>query len=467
MKSIIAIATDVPGVSVAPPQQKDRLNRKTAFKLRRTRVELRVYFRIRSGQVDRPGKKQLYIRLSVDGEKAGDYGSGIYVRPNMWKQSDQQCTGRSQEAADINERLGEVELAHRQVLREMKTRYAKGEGPRPSAERIKGEYLKPGTYDPDLLVFYARYYGYQDSLAGTEDGKAKKTMDRLQTSQKYLAEFIPYFCLKDDLRGRLTLRSLTAAFGKQYHAWLQVNPDTGNRRMQKDSANKYLSELRKCLEYAIDSDLLSKNPLDRFRPKRGKGKDVFFLEPTHLERLMGLGLSGSLSVTIWWAKLMCLTGLDYCDAVLYAQNRTVYHQQSQSGKNKIVIKRSKPPCNYCEIYLLPEVETLFVEYPNGPLSPSLGDLNRNLLVIQEVIDFPFRLSSKICRKTAGAHFLRLGFQMSTVSKMLGHSSVRTTEQYYVRVTASHVDRDIDRVLGNGELTPLRPIINNQPFVRVA
>jgi integrase len=237
--------------------------------------------------------------------------------------------------------------------------------------------------------------------------------------------------------------------------------------MKKDSANYYLGCLRKALDFALEEGQISNNPLDKFRPKRGKGKDIYFLDPEHVNRLMGLRLSGEISVTLWWAKLMCLTGLDYVDAVLYAKNRKEYERPSLAGKTKIVIKRSKPPRNYCEILLLAEVEELFSEYPTGPDAYTLADVNRNLKVIQDAIGFPLPFTSKICRKTAGAHFLRMGFQIATVSKMLGHSSIRTTEQHYVRVAASHVDNDIERVSRMGEGRSIRPVINNQPFFKTA
>ena len=182
---------------------------------------------------------------------------------------------------------------------------------------------------------------------------------------------------------------------------------------------------------------------------------------------MGLELTGPMNVTLWWAKLMCFTGMDYCDAIRYARHRQAFEQPTPSGKTKIVIERSKPPRNYCEIYLLPEVEALFTQHPTGPVDPVLADINRNLKVIQDAIEFPLTLTSKICRKTAGVHFLRLGFQLATVSKMLGHSSIRTTEQHYVRVISSQVDQDIERVARYGEPAPIRPFINKQPFIRAA
>ncbi|MCK8496063.1 site-specific integrase [Spirosoma sp. RP8] len=394
----------------------------------------------------------------MDGYKLSDYNSGIKVRPSKWQQHNQLVTGRTQDAQELNEQIAQVALQHREILRELKRRYQKGEGPRPTPELIKAEFLQPGSTSPRLHSWYKTYLDYLDSLNGLEDGRAEKTLARAYKTWDYIKKFDP---------SSPYLVDITTGWGKRFHAWLQTDPETGKRRMQKDTANKHLAHVRDAISHAIDEGFLSNNVLDKFRPKRGKGKEVYFLEPTHINRLMGLQLTDtSMAGVLWWAKLMCLTGLDYVDAIRYATNRNAFEQPTTAGKTKIVIERTKPPRNYCEIYLLPELEALLAEHPTGPYAPTLADVNRNLKVIADAIEFPLTFTSKICRKTAGAYFLRLGFQIATVSKMLGHSSIRTTEAHYVRVTSSQVDHDIERVARMGETTPIRPVISHNPFVQI-
>lgn len=415
-------------------------------------MDLRTYFRIRPG-LTKPGKKQLQIRLTVDGETVADYASGVYVRPDIWKQSDQQCSGRSAEASATNERLSEIELEHREILRQLKYRFGRGEGPRPTAQTIKAEWLTPGATDPELLVFYRTYHAYVESLAGSEDEKGKKTMDKLRTAEKHLIAFVAHHIEKNGLTGRFTLRDVTTAFGKQFHAWLQVNPVTGKRKMQKTGANKYLSVLRDCLEYAIDSDYLSKNPLDKFRPKRGKSKEIYFLDEHHLQRLTELSVDDpQMKAVIWWGLLMSFSGLDYVDAVRYARNREAYERPSKEG-TIIYIQRSKQPRNWCEIPMLAQVEFLFMLHPEGPRAPILPDLNRHLKAVESMIGFsgrqsdgkPWRLTSKICRKTAGAVFVRKGYPFDAVSKILGHADVRVTKDHYTSLASISIEAEMRRI----------------------
>ena len=422
----------------------------------RRRKEISLRFRLRPSQRHDVKPRPLLIRLTMDGQTVTDYMSGITVRPPKWEQANQMMSGRTKLSEETNERLAEIELQHREILRELKRRYAKGEGLRPTAELVKSEFLKPGSSSPRLHQWFGTYLNYLDSLDGLQDGRAEKTMARGYKTWEYVNQFDPTSPY---------LADLTTGWAKRFHVWLQTHPATGKSRMQKDSANKYLSHVRDALDYAVDEGYLSHNALDKFRPKRGKGKPVYFMEPEHIERLMSLRFSGQLGYVLWWTKLMCFTGLDYVDVVRYARNRQAFHQQNSTGL-KIVIERSKPPCNTCEIPLLGEiinrVEALFQEYPQGPPAPVLADINRHLKVIQPLVGFDKTFTSKILRKTAGAYFLREGYAISTVSRALGHSSIRTTETHYVKVTASATDYDMERVArmqGAGTIK-LRSVVNH-------
>lgn len=407
--------------------------------LRRRRMELSIKFRLRAGQTDGPVKKQLQIRLTVEGVTVSDYASGVKVRPDKWDYPTQLCRGRGKEFDNINERLAEIEQQHRDIWRELKRRYARGEGPLPTPDLLCAEWLTPGASDPKLTDFFGRYIAYITSLEDTGE-RAEKTRKRAELTGRHIARF-----LCDDQCTGLTVSGVTTAHGKRFHAWLQLNADN-SRRMSRDSANKHLQHFRDCMEYAIDCGYTGKNQLLTFRPKRGKGKPVYFLEPVHFERLMDLPAwqENQYTHALWWVRLMCMTGLDYSDAVLYARSRAVYEQSTIAG-TMIVMERSKPPRNVCEIPLLETVDVLFSFYPSGPPAPTLAEINDHLLSIEGAIGFDKRFSTKICRKTAGAHFLNLGYSIEAVSRMLGHSSVRTTEQHYLKITRSYMVTQMQRV----------------------
>jgi integrase len=436
----------------------------------RRKTEMSLRFRHRTEQANDDCPRPLLITLRMNGKRISDYNSGVKVRPPQWSQQGQLVKGRTQSASELNEQLSQIALQHREILRELKQRHAKGQGLRPTPEMVKAEFLRPGSSSPTLWQWYGRYLDFLDSLDSTEDGKAQKTIERAYKARDYFYQF--------DKAASPLLSDLTTGWGKRFHIWLQLHPETGERRMQKDTANKYLADVRKAVDHAIDEGYLSSNPLDKFRPKRGKGKAVYFLEPEHLERLLGIQTSDEqLRIVLWWTKLMCFTGLDYKDAIRYAKAPHRFHQQNAAGI-KIVINRTKPPRNTCEIPLIGQVreqiEDLFQQHPSVPPVPGLADINRHLKVIQPLIGFSGvgpndekqTLTSKILRKTAGALLLREGFKIDTVSKALGHSSIRVTEEHYVKVTTSATDYDMERVARQQALgtIKLRPDVIQLPIL---
>lgn len=422
-------------------------------------MELSLRFRIRPEQANgKTARAMLQIRLKVNGQAVSDYGSGVQVRVAKWHQKDQLVTGQTAYAHEINRQLEEIEARHREILRDLKRAYQTGKGPKPTAVLVKAEYLQPGASDPTLLAYLSYWLDKQDEAIGSEDERAEKTLDRYARTRLLLAGFL---CHREGIdeadyksrkrQPKTRLSEVTNALAKDFHVWLQVNPVTGTRRMQRDSATKHLTVLRQCLDYAVE-ERGGHNPIV-FRPKRGKGKPVYFLADAHVERLLAMTTTDAqLGFVLWWARLMCYTGLDYVDAVRYARGRHRYEVATTAGV-VVVITRSKPPRNECHIPRSPVVDRLFDEYPAGPPAPVLADLNRHLKVVQAAIGFtgndtagkPMKLTSKILRKTAGAIYLRAGYQISFVSKLLGHGSIRTTETFYTSVKALSMPAEMMRV----------------------
>ncbi len=400
-------------------------------------MEISIKFRFHDKQKNDTKPRPLKIRLTMDGITVTDYMAGVECRPTTWNQDEQMVKGRNRLADVTNERLEEIKAKHFDILREMKRLYARGQGPRPTAELVKAEYIKPGSLSPTLVEFFEKHYlPYVHNLSETEDGKAEKTVARVKKTLEHVKSFMG--------EESVLIIDVTTNWAKKFHIWLQIHPTTGKKRMIKDSANKYLSHVRDAMEYAIDEGYLQANVLNRFRPKRGKPKPIIFLEPEHIDRFVAIETDDmQLRHVLWWSKLMIYTGMDYKDAQRYALDRSSFERRNEAGI-KIMISRAKGD-EPCEIPLLPEVTALFDIYPTGPHAPLLSDLNRHLKVLPGVIDFKHKLTSKVLRKTAGVVFLRLGYTIEAVSRFLGHQSIRTTLTHYVAITSSYVDAEMNRV----------------------
>ncbi|GAB3278134.1 hypothetical protein GCM10027347_52330 [Larkinella harenae] len=354
--------------------------------------------------------------------------------------------GDSPEVKDRNRDLEEICLKHENILKKQKKRFLKGVGPEPTPLTVKTEFLKgkaavqPVAVPtvPNLLTYYQVYLDYVDELTGTEDEVAQRTIERYYLGKEYLKKYLAETNTPD-----MTIAEVNKAWCRSWMIWLQV-AKPGKKGMNKDSAARYLHPLKQMMELAVDQGFFQVSPIGNFSIKRSKDKEVYFLEEPHLKKLWALELSsGEGAAAIWYIKLMCFTGLDYVDAVRYANDREEYERVTTFAGRKIVIHRSKPPFNMCEIPILAEVDYLFCK--KVPKPPTLRVINYHMHLIEGLVNFKKSLTSKICRKTAGYVFLLKGHSIEFVSKLLGHSDIRTTQKHYVKFIPSLVDYEMQRV----------------------
>lgn len=240
---------------------------------------------------------------------------------------------------------------------------------------------------------------------------------------------------------------------ESYHNFLLTAPKgnihhkVGDRKMNEGTATRYCKYVDEALLWLKKQRLIKKNPIGDFSELDLPGyktKEVYFLEPLYLERLFALTPPPRLRQAHWWFRLICLTGLDYPDAVRYAQARSEYETVSPGGNPKIVIRRAKPPENECNIPMKAELFSLWNEV-NGVLPDPINytTLLLHLKSIAKLIGFSRRLTPKIGRKTAGNIFLG-DHSIQGVSNILGHSSIAITEKHYVKVRGYHVDSEMDK-----------------------
>lgn len=406
---------------------------------RRERLRISVRFRLRPGQTTGDKPRQLYIRLKVDGTTCADYSSGVYVQVDKWNSQTQKLIGYSKLAQQANQELEAIVAEHKTLLAElMRLQKAGILVQSPTAEIVKQHWTRKTTLVPTLLAAYDQQLVYLRSLDGTPDAREKRTLDKWENGKQHLTAYI-----EEQKQGRLTADLITPLWAEGYYHWLIKRP------LGLASAARYVGYLRASINHLVASQQIARNPIENYYPDKGKDKPVYFLESVHLERLWGLEATGlpTLALVRDWLLLMCYTGMDQPDLERYVVNPSAFEQSTEAG-SMILINRGKTDLTAC-VPLLPEVNRILANYPNGMPTLTNQAVNRWTKIVQEQIGFEERLTTKICRKTAGALFLRLGFRIEEVSKVLGHSSIQTTLRNYVRVTSAMVEAGMRRVQSSG------------------
>lgn len=220
--------------------------------------------------------------------------------------------------------------------------------------------------------------------------------------------------------------------------------------VKKHNPNTYghiCKRLRKVINFAIDYNLTDKDPFKGYQNVKHK-KEVVFLTQQELELLEGYNFSQTRLQQVKNCFLFCCyTGLPYNE---FSELRKD-HFQWDGERYWIIIKRMKTSKNL-QIPLLKKAKNILDKYDfesnTDKVLPIIRYQNFNsyLKELADVIGISKKLTHHIARKTfASTVLLNNDVPMHVVSELLGHSSIKVTEEYYGRVIKDKLKKEINRI----------------------
>ncbi|MBD2703809.1 phage integrase SAM-like domain-containing protein [Spirosoma sp. BT702] len=404
--------------------------------------KLTFCFRIRSKQTS--GEVMLYCRLGLNGERTTEYRTGICVTLDVWKRKQELLQEACSEALKLHLQLDQFRSQHEQILQSQKII-----APLPRANTVRQAWSRQhlpnlrasdGLNVPNphlsLRVVYQDYITHLDTRP-----KEERKADKTRASYRMAGQHLNTFLNKKRQPGFLA-EQITPGFGMQFYDYLR------EKSINADTANRYLTFVKAALHHALLYDRIQVNGLFQFKPPRGNpAKRIVFLSETALAELKVLPLIGIRDIVRKWALFMCYTGLDYNDALKVVTHESVFRVNTPYG-DKWVYQRLKlrhaPAWGECHIPILPQAQELFRELAKGK-RPRLKVINTHLKEIAQKLQLPFEFCSKVCRKTAGVVFLKEGYSMPSIQKILGHQSLSMTERHYLTIQSFVVDSDMAKI----------------------
>jgi len=206
---------------------------------------------------------------------------------------------------------------------------------------------------------------------------------------------------------------------------------------------KHMQRFKKVINFSLKNQYILHNPFNGFRIHFERTNRVYLLQD-ELQRLHEVKLNNSLCKMRDVFLFACYTGLSYTDI---SKLSTKNLKKGNDNLMWIYIKRTKTniPSN---IPLLPPAVLLinaFKKLYNGKtLFPIISNqkINKGLKRISALCGFNKKLTFHSARHTfATTVTLTNGVPIETVSKMLGHNNIKTT-QIYARVIDSKVSQDM-------------------------
>ena len=369
----------------------------------------KVMFVIRRNQVNRDGKCSIVIRITVNGEYER-LNSTLSIEPELWDSKAAKAIGRTQKILDFNKRIEEI----RYVLQDHYYELQKTHG-YVTAEMVKNAYMGVTAKAESLMPIYDEF------LAETKKMKVKYNLTDIplrELKPKFLTDFAvflasTYKCKQNTVYKFLQLLRMVI-IKAQRDGISFPDPYLSYKMTQEKVDRGYLSE----------EEVLSIATKEISIPRLDQVRDVFIFA--------------------------CYTGLAYADI---AQLRADNIKKMFDGKLWIVTHRQKTKTNV-NVPLLPTAEKILRKYKgkylDGILLPVLSNQKTNayLKEIADICGIEKNLTFHLARHTfATTMTLGKGVPIESVSKMLGHTNIQTT-QIYARITNEKISHDMENLAKN-------------------
>ncbi len=391
-----------------------------------------INFSPRKTRAKQDGQTPIYVRFTVNSKRV-DLSTSVFINPNHWDGAKQRINDKIPGSYVINQRLDKLKTEIQDIFNQLKSN-----GEDFSVNSIKNILLNTNDSKGVLHVF--DYY-LDSILAKLNKGYSMETYKHYKSSRKRLSEFIKFQYKKSDY----LLDSIDYRFLDSFDIYLKKEFN-----VHQNTAWNYHKHLRRVLNLAVSMEYIVKNPYHKFKVG---------LEETHREFLTLEELSRIEKKQIQIERLnavrdifvfACYTGLSYSDISKLNRNHI---RKGSNKKEWIIIDRTKTN-NRCRIPILPkakEILKLYADYPKnlskGFLLPVLTNqkMNSYLKELGDICGINKSITMHMARHTfATSITLGNGVPIETVSKILGHTSLKTT-QIYARVLDQKISDDMEQL----------------------
>jgi len=219
------------------------------------------------------------------------------------------------------------------------------------------------------------------------------------------------------------------------HYLLTTSNEQLGRPMNGNTSSTYIRKIKAAINVAIRKDLLQTNPFAGFKMQSFRQANKIFLTAEEIELLKRHDLGGNLSLQRVKDIFLfsCYTGLRHSDVV---QLQSSMIKQDADGLYWISLVQQKTG-DVVDIPMLDYAANIYMKYEdyrkanNGKVFPVLTNqkVNAALKVISNLTGINKNISFHSGRHTFATLSLELGVDIKTVSGLLGHTSIKSTEIY--------------------------------------
>jgi len=392
-----------------------------------------LLYYLRKQKVYKGGPRAIYMRITVDGKRA-EMSTGRECECEKWNSSAGRAIGTKEDAKTLNSYLDSLQykmrIAHQALI---------DDGIKVTAASLQGRFTGKHQKSRYLMRLFAEHNSRIKELIG--NGFEANTLKGYITSEKHLTDFIRKQYAKDDIE----INELNYAFINNFEHYLRADC-----KCSDVSAAKYIKHLKKIVNHCMANGWLKSAPFIAYK-STAKAKERTYLTQEEIANIIDKKFTMTRLQQVRDIFIFCcFTGLSYADVKKLKRSEIAL---GIDGEKWIFTKRQKTNTS-SHIPILPNAFDILSRYKDNPecenrdlVLPVLSNqkMNAYLKEIGDVCGIDKHLTFHLARHTfATTITLSNGVPIETVSKLLGHTALKTT-QHYAKVLDAKVSHDMGKL----------------------
>lgn len=390
-----------------------------------------ILFYVKRNAVKANGKMPIMGRITVNGE-AIQFGAKTEVNPKIWDTKSGKAVGKTQEVIDVNGILESIKATMTKIYRDLQEQETSI-----TPERIKNIFFGVEIRQQMLLEHFQRHNDDVERLIGIS--KSKATYQKYEVTRKHLANFIKEkYNLSD-----ISFKEISHLFITDFEVYLLTTCGCN-----ANTTAKFMQFFKRIVIIAKNNGWIKVDPFANYKI-RLKKVDRGYLTQEEVEAIMAKKFSTKrLEQVRDIFVFSCFCGLAYIDVKKLRKENI---RTSFDGNLWIMGKREKTDVAF-SIPLLDIPKKILEKYeatlPDNRILPvpSNQKMNAYLKEIGDLCEINKEISFHLARHTFATLTLSKGVSIESVSKMLGHTNIKTT-QIYARITDAKISHDMNAFAG--------------------
>ena len=392
------------------------------------RSTFKVLFYVKR-QSEKHGQVPVMGRITINGTMS-QFSSKLSVRSSLWDAKANKASGKSLESQRINEKLENIKTNIGKQYQRLCDRDSYV-----TAEKVRNAFLGMGDDCRLLLQTFDEYLAGFLKRVGKD--RAYSSYEDYRKRRRRLASFLEYeYRVKD-----IPFKELKRDFIEKFVVYL-----SSVQGMRSGTIHSTIKKLKLMTYTAYKNGWIPVDPFAGFYVK-AEYAERRYLSASELQAVMDVRLPNYRTGINRDAFVFCaFTGLSHADVskLTYADIHT-----DDNGERWIIDRRQKTGTQF-RVKLLPVAEMLYERYKDMhlsgdrvfPLKGTYKTLNMSLRHVARHAGLSFNPTIHMARHTfATTVTLTQGVPLETVSKMLGHKRITTT-QIYAKITNDKIGQDM-------------------------